>query len=283
MPTLPLPRHAFAGGPADGFVGDKGRMSRPALIVSVLAHIAVLYAASQWYPAEPAPVAIMFEWLTVLEAPSEPAVQPPSEVVEPPAPPIAPASPLRLRTEAPRAVSPPDVAPPQAEAPAEPPPAPPVGPSRFDIDAARRTAAAAVVEQRARDGAIRPPSIFDAPPAPPPRTSVPKKPSIFDYQPSPPRGVLQPGKQRSVLGQRLSLWCAKATGGGFRLGLGFFSVPACVSQGIQPPSGIFADSIPEYMKLKPECEETQPLAATLGENGPFPTMKCRLVPKEPNE
>jgi hypothetical protein len=90
---------------------------------------------------------------------------------------------------------------------------------------------------------------------------------------------MQPGKQRTVVGQRLSLWCNKVSGGGF----GFFGIPVCASQGIQPPSGIFADSIPEYMKLKPECEETEPLAATLGESAPFPTMKCRLVPKEPGE
>jgi hypothetical protein len=252
-------------------------MSRPAVIVSILAHIAVLFAASRWYEPEPARLEAVFEWLTVLEAPSEAVVQPSPEVVEPPAPVIAPAPSPRAPTV--RSVSPPVVVPPQPEAREEVLPAPPVGPSRFDLDAARRAAAAAVVEQRARDSTVRAPSIDDVPP-PPPRTSVPKKPSIFDHQPSPPRGLLQPGKQRSVLGQRLSLWCAKATGGGFRLGLGFFSIPACVSQGIQPPSGILADSIPEYMKLKPECEETNPLAATLGENAAFPTVKCRLVPKD---
>jgi hypothetical protein len=254
-------------------------MSRPAIVVSILAHLAVLYAASRLYETGPAPIETRFEWLTVFEMPSEPMVQPSPEVVEPPAPVIAPAPPPRAATV--RNVSPPVVAPPQPEAPTEER-APPAGPSRFDLDAARREAAAAVVEQRARDGMVRAPSIDDVPP-PPPRTSAPKKPSIFDPQPSPPRGLLQPGKQRSVLGQRLSLWCAKATGGGFRLGLGFFSIPACVSQGIQPPSGILADSIPEYMKLKPECEETEPLAATLGEPSPYPTMKCRLVPKDPNE
>jgi hypothetical protein len=37
------------------------------------------------------------------------------------------------------------------------------------------------------------------------------------------------------------------------------------------------------MKLKPECEETQPLAAALGEAGAFPTVKCRLVPKDPDD
>ena len=79
-----------------------------------------------------------------------------------------------------------------------------------------------------------------------------------------------------MVGQRLSRWCNKVSGGGF----GFFGIPVCTSGTIEPPSGIFADSIPEYMKLKPECEETQPLAATLGEASPYPTKKCRLVPKD---
>ncbi len=273
MPTLPLPRHALAGGPADAFAGRGWRMSRPAVVVSLLAHIAVLYVASRWYVTGPAPIEIRFEWLTAFEAPSEPVVQPSPAAVEPPAPVIAPAPPPR--TAAPRTISPPVVEAPQPAPPAEALPAPPVAPSRFDLDAARREAAVAVVEQRARDSLLRAPSIDDVPP-PPPRTSAPKKPSIFDHEARSGRSLMQPGKQRTAVGQRLSAWCNKVSGGGF----GFFGIPVCTSQGIQPPSGILADSIPEYMKLKPECEETQPLAATLGENTAFPTTKCRLVPKD---
>ena len=265
MSTPLLPRHALAGGPAEALAG-RG-LSRPAVVVSVLAHVAVLYAASQWYETEPPPFETMFEWLTVLEAPSEPAAQPALEVVEPPC------------AVAVRVASPPVVLLPQPESPADVLPAPPVGPSRFDLDAARREAAAAVVEERARASTVRAPSIDDAPLPPPPRTSAPKKPSIFDHQASSGRSLMQPGKQRSVAGQRFSLWCNKISGGGF----GFFGIPVCASQGIQPPSGILADSIPEYMKLKPECEETAPLAATLGEASPYPTKKCRLVPKDPDE
>jgi len=284
MPTLSLPHHALAGGPADGFAGRGWRMSRPAVIGSLLAHVAVLYAATQWYEARRAPTQTVFEWVSVFEAPSEPAVQPAPDVVEP-APVIAPAPPPRA--EPTRAVPPPALVAPQAEAPpeapaeapAEAPPAPRVGPSRLDLDAARRAAATAIVEQHARDRTVLAPSIADSPPAPPPRAPSPKEPSIFDHQASSGRSLMQPGKQRSVFGQRLSLWCNKVSGGGF----GFFGIPVCASQGIQPPSGILADSIPEYMKLKPECEETQPLAATLGEASPYPTVKCRLVPKEPGE
>jgi len=91
--------------------------------------------------------------------------------------------------------------------------------------------------------------------------------------------LLSPSKARTAVGSRLSMWCNKVSGGGF----GFFGIPVCASRGIEPPSGIMADSIPEYMKLKPECDETEPLAATLGEAAPFPTAKCRLVPKDPDE
>ncbi len=276
MSTLPLPRHALAGGPADGFAGPRWRMSRPAVIVSILAHIAVLLAASQWYETGPAPIEISFQWLPALEAPSAPAIEPASQVLDPPAPVIAPAPPPRAVL--PQPVSPQVVAPlSELEAPVETPTV--VGPSRLDLDSARRAAAAAVVKRHARESTLRAPLIDDAPKREPPRAPAPKKPSIFDHEASSGRGFMQPGKQRSVVGQRLSLWCNKVSGGGF----GFFGVPVCASQGIQPPSGILAESIPEYMKLKPECEETAPLAATLGEASPYPTKKCRLVPKDTDE
>jgi hypothetical protein len=275
MPTQLLLQHALAGGPADGFARHRWRMSRPAIVVSILAHLAVLVAASQFYERGSAPNAITFEWLTVPEAPSEAVVQPPPEVAEPPAAVVAPAPPPRAATA--RSVSPAVVVLPPPEAPADVLPAPPVGPSRFDLDAERRAAAAAIVEQHARGGTMRAPSIDDAPP--PPAKPGPKKPSIFEPQRHSGGGLLSPSKARTVVGQRLSLWCNKVSGGGF----GFFGVPVCASQRIEPPSGILADSIPEYMKLKPECEETQPLAATLGETSPYPTMKCRLVPKDPDE
>jgi len=277
MSTLSFPRHALAGGTADGFAGRGWRMSRPAIIVSILAHVAVLYAAKQWYVTEPAPITITFEWLTVPEVPSEPVVAPSPEIVEPQAPVIAPAPPPPRA--APRAASPPVIVPLQPEVPADVPPAPPVAPSRFDLESARHAAAVAVVEQSARDSMLLQPSALDSPLPEPPRAPSPKKPSIFDHQASSGRSLMQPGKQRTVFGQRLSLWCNKVSGGGF----GFFGIPVCMSQGIQPPSGIFADSIPEYMKLKPECAETEPLAAALGESGAFPTVKCRLVPKDPDE
>jgi hypothetical protein len=274
MPTLPLLHHAFAGVPADGFARRGWRMSRPAIAVSILGHLAVLVAASQFYEAGPVPTFITFEWLTVFEAPSEPVVQPSPEVLEPPAPVVAPAPAPRAAPV--RSIAPPVVVQPP-DAPADVLPAPPVGPSRLDLDTARRAAAAAVVAQHTRDSTLLAPSI-DA--VPPPRAKPePKKPSIFEPQRHSGGGVLAPSKARTVVGQRLSLWCNKVSGGGF----GFFGIPVCMSGSIEPPSGILADSIPEYMKLKPECEETAPLAATLGEASPYPTNKCRLVPKDPDE
>src|SRR6267154_2522683 len=112
MPTLTVLRHAFAGGSADGFAGRGWRMSRPAIIVSILAHVAVLYGASRFYAA-----------------------------------------------------------------------------------------AAAVVEQRARGSTLLQPSILDAPP--PRAKPEPKKPSTFEPQHHSGGGLMQPGTQRTVVGQRL--------------------------------------------------------------------------------
>src|SRR5512143_2657491 len=275
MSTLPLPRHALAAGPADGFTDRKWRMLRPAVVVSILAHLAVLYA-SRWYETAPAPIETRFEWIGALETPNEPVVPPAPEVPEPAATVTAPAPPV------PRAAAPPLPAPPpvvvrQPAAPTEDLPAAAAGPSRLDLDSERRAAAAAVVEQHARDDRVLPFAIENAPP--PRAKPEPKPPSIFDPQRHSGGGLMQPGKARTAVGERLSLWCNKVSGGGF----GFFGIPVCASQRIEPPSGILADSIPEYMKLKPECEETRPLAAALGETSTFPTMKCRLVPKDTDE
>src|SRR5712671_4630419 len=161
MPTSSLPDYAFAGGSADGFAGRGWRMWRPAVIVSILAHVAVLYGASRLYATGSLPTPATFEWLAVFEAPITPSVQPSLDVAAPVPPVIAPVAPPR--TLAPRAVSPPVVVPPEPEAPVETPTAP-VGPSRFDLDVARRAAAAAVVEQRARGSTLLQASILDAPP-----------------------------------------------------------------------------------------------------------------------
>jgi hypothetical protein len=193
-----------------------------------------------------------------------------------PAPPLEPQAPPRV--EAPRRAAAPPAAPvvPPA-APAEPAPPPRAGPSRADLDSARREAAAAVVGERTRASTLLAPSSVDTPAAPPAKRA-PKAPSIFDRQSHSGGGVLSPGRARTAFGSRLSLWCNKVTGG-----FGFFGIPVCASGEIEPPSGVMADSIPEYMRLKPDCEDTRPAASAVGEDSPYPTVKCRLVPKEADE
>jgi hypothetical protein len=208
-----------------------------------------------------------------LAPPAEPMPEP--SQAPPPAPAIRPTLPTQPAPTT--AEAPPVAAPPEPAAPAEAPRSAPVGPSRLDLDTARHEAAAAVVEQHARDGKILQFSLDDAAPPRPVRES--KKPSIFDPGLSSGSGVLSPGKARTAAGFKLRMWCNRITGGGF----GFFGIPICTSPGIQPPSGLFVESIPEYMKLKPECEETRPLAAALGETGEYSTVKCRLVPKSPDD
>jgi hypothetical protein len=276
--------HALAGG---GAVIDDGasRLSRPALVVSILVHLGVLVAVGRfaWQRAdvELAAPTTEYVWIGALAPPTPPAELPTPEELPtrapPPVPAVSPASPPRPAAathEAPRAA----VAPPSAAPTEAPPGEAPAGPTRLDLDTARREAAVAVVEQHARDDKILRFSLDDV--APPPPKREPKKPSIFDKGvASGGSGVLSPGKARTAAGFKLRSWCNRISGGGF----GFFGIPVCTSPGIRPPSGLFVESIPEYMKTKPECEETRPLAAALGETSEYPTVKCRLVPKGPND
>jgi hypothetical protein len=276
--------HALAGGGA--VIDDAAsRLSRPALAVSILIHVAVLVAASRfaWQRADVDPVVRTTEyvWLGELAPPqppvelAPPAEPAPAEAQAPvPTPATRPTSPPRpaATTEAPPAVAPPEPA-----APVDTPAPARAAPTRLDLDTARHEAAAAVVEQHARDGKVLRFSLDDA--VPPRPVREPKKPSIFDPGLSSGSGVLSPGKARTAAGFKLRSWCNRITGGGF----GFFGIPVCTSPGIEPPSGLFVESIPEYMKLKPDCEETRPFAAALGEASEYPTVKCRLVPKDPDD
>jgi hypothetical protein len=278
--------HALAGG---GAVIDGGasRLSRPALVVSILLHLGVLVAvgrfAWQRTDVELAAPTTEYVWIGALAPPTPPTELPtPDELPTPnevptraPPPAVSPAPPPRPAAATPEA--PPTAVAPPPVAPAEAPGAP-AGPTRLDLDTARREAAAAVVEQHARDDEILRFSLDDV--APPPPKREPKKPSIFDKGvASGGSGVLSPGKARTAAGFKLRSWCNRISGGGF----GFFGIPVCTSPGIRPPSGLFVESIPEYMKTKPECEETRPLAAALGETSEYPTVKCRLVPKGPDD
>lgn len=281
MATFPLPRHALAGGPPSEERPNVWPLSRRAMAASIVAHVVLLLAAAWWYWNEAgvaARVDTRFVWVTALPPPDEAAAPEAFEPVTPEAvpEPIVTQRPVTPRAAAPRPVSPPPAAEPAAESVAPLQPAPAPGPSRLDLDAARREAVAAVVRQRERDRNMLE---FDATPPPPERTApAAHKPSIFDHQAGSSRSFLSPAKARTAVGQRLSLWCSKMSGGGF----GFFGIPICASGRIEPPSGLFVESIPEYMRLKPDCDEP-PLAAALGEAVPRENVKCRLVPKAPDE
>ncbi len=256
---------------------------RPSLVVSVLAHGALLLVVG-WLVVEPVDRArdapVDFVWIGRLVETATTAAESATAATVPqeslPAPPSSTPTP---RAATPRRASVPAL-PPVSTSPVVPKESAarsPVLPSRLDLENARREAIAAVVDERARAGKFLTFSLDAA--VPPQSEPVQHKPSIFDLKQFPGVGVLSPGRARTAFGFRARLWCNRITGGGF----GFFGLPVCSSPGIQPPTGLFVESIPEYMKVKPDCVETRPLAALLGETPEFPTVKCRLVPKEPYE
>jgi hypothetical protein len=203
----------------------------------------------------------------VIEAPP---VEVEPEHAEPPAAPLSP--PTRSVEEVPPIVEP---APPEPIVETESPR--PVAPS-IDFETERRRAAAEVVEQREREreGNYLTFSIRDVAPERP--VEEPEVPSIFDGSgASAPRGptVGRLGQTKTRFGARMAALCNALSSGGFSLmGWGSF----CASPDDEP-SGLFPEVMPEYLTLKPECVETRPLAAELGEDDEFPTIKCELVPR----
>jgi hypothetical protein len=92
---------------------------------------------------------------------------------------------------------------------------------------------------------------------------------------------MQPGRARTQFGRRASEFCnALTAGGGFSL---FGLVTFCGSAPDYEPSGLFPEVMPEWMKRMPECTETRPLGPVLGESSEWPTIKCRMVPREGEE
>jgi hypothetical protein len=280
--TMLRPRDpAFAGGA--NFGGTEWRLSRPAVLVSLLAHLVLLLAVGRvaldhFETLGDLPTAELV-WLDDLVRPSE-TPEPAPVIEEPIAAPPEPVPAPRAASPRPPPITTTESPPIEETAPPAPAESPPL-PSRLELDAARREAVAALVEEHARADKILKFSLDDVVPAR--AAAKPKQPSIFDHQASAGSGVLSPAKARTALGFKARMWCNRVTGGGIRLTLGLFSIPACMSGTIGAPSGLFVESIPEYMTLKPECEETRPLAAALGETSPYPTVKCRLVPKDADE
>lgn len=275
-------------------------LSRAAFVASILVHVAAGYALSRHvFSGAPLPSPradfVWFEAIPVPRvepepvAPSEPAPQ----VIEPataPAPTVP--APRAAQVEpAPTATLPsPALESTQRTAEAlEPPevPAELLEPRRgiealdpLDLEVLRQRAAAEAVERQASTDSFLTFSLDDV--VEPRPAAEPKPPrSIFDLgsrsgsRPS----VMQPGQARTKFGHKLASLCNALTGGFGVAFQGFGLFTACASPNDEP-TGLFPEVRPAWMDLKPECVETRPLAPLLDEESPFPTVKCRLVPKE---
>lgn len=270
-------------------------LSRAALVVSVLVHVVGAFIASQWSwtsdpPVVPAPTTEFWFVPPPARVQDAPAPEPVIETREPaaiepvPAPAIAPAPPERSAV--------PEAAPPEARAPAvnveprasveRPPdiapesaPPSPLAPriTRLELEEARQQAASAVVEGRAAEDEFLTFSVDDV--APPRAAPAEERRSIFDGTG---RGTVNGttvGQQRTRIGRRVAELCNALTGGFSFMGLGSFC-----GEADDGPSGLFPEVRPEILDLMPECVETRPFAAELGEESEFPTVKCKLVPKQ---
>jgi hypothetical protein len=105
--------------------------------------------------------------------------------------------------------------------------------------------------------------------------------SIFDSQSSGGgggRSLMQPGQARTRLGRRAREFCNALTAGAGISLFGFATL--CGSPADYEPSGLFPEVMPEWLKRMPECVETRPLGPLLAEPSEFPTIKCRMVPKD---
>jgi hypothetical protein len=288
MPELiPAIHPLLEAAPAHGAVAPRAfPTSRTSLVTSIGLHLVgvymvglIVFRADELPPAIPSadfvwldarivpPTAPQAEAPRVIETPVPPTEVEP-ETREPPAEPLSP--PTRVVEQAPTVVMP---VPPEPVVETESPSV--VAPS-IDFEAESRRAASEVVEQRERDGNYLTFSIRDVAPERP--MEEPEVPSIFDGSgASAPRGptVGRLGQTKTRFGARVAEICNALSGGGFSLmGWGSFC-----GDPDDEPSGLFPEVMPEYLTLKPECVETRPLAADLGEESEFPTIKCELVPR----
>jgi hypothetical protein len=263
-----------------------------AVVVSILVHALLIAAAARivWTRLEPSPrSATDFVWLGEWPRPA-PAVpvetQPvPVEapVVEreqaPPQPAVTLSPPAGIAAESPpsstatQSDNPPVTT---GDSPAE------QRPMRTDWNEERRRAIADALARQARATEFSAPTLEDLMEARPPPPEPKPDRSIFDPQSSGRGGpsLMQPGQAQTKFGRRAREFCNALTGGGFNL-FGFATL--CGNAPEYEPSGLFPEVMPEWMKRMPECTETRPLGPLLGESTEFPTIKCRMVPKESEE
>jgi hypothetical protein len=140
-------------------------------------------------------------------------------------------------------------------------------PPGSDWDQERTNAVKRVLEAQAREeGRITFSSeeLFEEPEAEPPNP----REQIFD---SPQRGpswsALTPGQGRSHFANRVAAFCNALMGGAL-----------CAEAG--PGADFFADVRPAYMESLPVCVETRDALLNPEGSNEFPTIKCRLVPKD---
>ena len=149
---------------------------------------------------------------------------------------------------------------------------------RIDWERERRNAVRQSLEAQAReDGRITflPEELFEKPAAEPPN---PREKMFDSPQRGPARAALTPGQGRSHFANRVAAFCHALTGGFGISFFGFGGIALCAEAG--PGADFFADIRPAYMESLPVCVETRdPLLNPEGSNE-FPTIKCRLVPKD---
>jgi hypothetical protein len=273
--------------------GPRAHRPRPgvAVVVSIVVHALLIAAAGRmvWTRLAPPPDSpTEFVWLGERPVPAV-LVEPPPVPVEapavereqaPPQPAVTVSPPVSSAAEPPsRAATQPDNPSTTAGDSATEPR--PIRGTNWDEE--RRRAIGDALARQARDtdfSAFTQDDRLEALPAPP--EPQPAR-SIFDSQSSGGSGgpsLMQPGRARTKFGRSAREWCNALTGGGFSL-FGFATL--CTNPPDYVPSGLFPEVMPEWLKRMPECTETRPLGPLLGESSEFPTIKCRMVPKEAEE
>lgn len=254
-------------------------LSRAAFAVSLAAHAVGGYALSRqvWPGSEPSPpLAEFFLFEMPRPRPPEaapeqvpPPEEPPPEIRQPP-PTVAPPQPPPRVAEP---IEPPGII--VGEPPAADAPPPRRVPTLEELDEARQRAAREVVMERAVEDEYLTFSIDDVAPPRPAAEPEPGR-SIFDPGPGT-RGpsVGTAGQARTKFGHRVSELCNALTGGFSLMGFGSF----CAKPNDEP-SGLLPEVMPAYLKMLPECVDTRDTAPALALEAPFPTVKCKLVPKD---
>jgi hypothetical protein len=263
------------------------RRTTTAVAVSIALHLAVGYAVGgvSWSRAEhePHPLRVVWinEWPRAIPETAVPrAEEIPGLPIEEPAPvhEAEASGPPEPESTSPRAAAPTPAETPDAEE-LGPPERARLLPPGIDWEQERKNAVEQMLATQAREeGRITfsTEELFEEPVAEPPNPRA----HIFD---SPQRGssrsALTPGQGRSRFANRVASLCNALTGGGLGISLFGFGVGTiCADAG--SGADFFADVRPAYMESLPVCVETRDPLLMPEPSDEFPTVKCRLVPKD---